>query len=81
MMVVLLDDLQVILGMEFIHTTKLVSISFLNFLFLVGGDDPCVVPVSREGTKDLQQISDLQLKKVVRKSKLTSVAKSKAKDT
>ncbi|CAL9086827.1 unnamed protein product [Musa textilis] len=40
----------------------------------MGGDDPCVVPVSRRGTKDPQQLSALQLKKGVRKGELTFVA-------
>ena len=74
MMAVLLEDFQVILGMEFMHTTKLVPMPFLNSLYLMGGDDPCVVPVSRGGIKDLQQIFTLQLKKGVRKGELTFVA-------
>ncbi|CAL9081172.1 unnamed protein product [Musa textilis] len=67
MMVVPLDDFQVILGMEFMYAAKLVPMLFLDFLCLMGGNDPCVVPVSQRGTKDPQQLSALQLKKGVRK--------------
>ncbi|KAJ8459552.1 hypothetical protein OPV22_032478 [Ensete ventricosum] len=62
--------------MEFMHAAKLVQMPFLNFLCLLGGDDPCVVPVSR-GTKDLQLISALQLKKGVQKGESTFVAAMK----
>ena len=67
MMAVPLDDFQVILGMKFMHAAKLVSMSFLNSLCMMGGDDPCVVPVSLRGTKEPQHISALQMKKGVRK--------------
>ena len=59
MMAVPLDDFQVILGMEFMHASKLVPMPFLNSLCMMGGDDPCVVPVSRRGTKEPQHISAL----------------------
>ena len=52
MMAVPLDDFQVILGIEFIHATKLVPMSFLNSLCVMGGDDPCVVPVSPRGARE-----------------------------
>ena len=52
MMMVPLDDFQVILGMEFMHTVKLMSMLFLNSLCMMGGDNPCVVPVFRRGTKE-----------------------------
>ena len=76
-MAVPLDDFQVILGMEFMHMTKLVPMSFLNSLCMMGGDDPCVVPVSRRGTREPQYILALQLKKGVRKGELTFVAAMK----
>ena len=57
MMSVPLEYFQVILGMEFMHTTKLVPMSFLNSLCMMGGDDPCVVLVSRRETREPQQIS------------------------
>ena len=41
---------------------------------MLGGDDLCVVPISRRGTREPQQISTLQLKKGVRKGELTFVA-------
>ena len=52
MMVVPLDDFQVILRMEFMHAAKLVPMPFLNSLCMMGGNDPCVVTVSRRGTKE-----------------------------
>ena len=76
-MAVPLDNFQVILGMEFMHAAKLVPMPFLNSLCMMGGDDPCVVPVSRRGTKEPQHISTLQLKKGVRKGELTFVAAMK----
>ena len=74
MMAMPLDDFQVILRMEFMHTAKLVPMLFLNPLCMMGGNDPYVVPVSRRGTKDPQQISTLQLKKGVHKDELIFVA-------
>ena len=65
MMAVPLDDFQVILGMEFMHATKLVPMSFLNSLYMMGGDNPCVVLISQRGTREPQKISVLQLKKGV----------------
>lgn len=52
MMVVSLDEFQVIHRMEFMHTIKLVLMSFLNSLCLMGGDDPYVISISRGGTKN-----------------------------
>ncbi|KAJ8459416.1 hypothetical protein OPV22_032342 [Ensete ventricosum] len=77
LIVVPLDDFQVMLRMEFMHAVKLVPMSFLNFLYLMEGDDPCVVPVSQGGTKDPQQISTFQLKKGVRKGESAFVAAMK----
>ena len=59
MMVVPLDNFKVILGMKFMHAAKLVTMPFLNSLRMMGGDEPCVVPVSRRGTREPQQISAL----------------------
>ncbi|CAL9120466.1 unnamed protein product, partial [Musa textilis] len=77
MMAVPLDDFQVILGMEFMHAAKLVPMPFLDSICLMGGDNPCVVSVTRRGTQDPQQLSALQLKKGVRKGELTFVAAMK----
>nr|CAD1839581.1 unnamed protein product [Ananas comosus var. bracteatus] len=68
-----LDDFQVILGMEFLQTARGVPMPFLDALYMMGDDSPCVVPVVRK-TTDARQISALQLKKGVKRGELTYVA-------
>lgn len=46
MMVVPLNNLQVILEMEFMHTVKFLPMSFLNSLCLMGGNNLYVVLIS-----------------------------------
>lgn len=62
-MVVSLDDFQMIIGIEFMHIAKRVSLSLLNSLYMMGANSPYVIPISRGETKDLQQLLTLQLKK------------------
>lgn len=54
MMAVSLNDFQMIIKIEFMYATKMVSMSFLNSLRLMGGDVPYVVSVFQGGTKDPQ---------------------------
>nr|XP_010933245.1 protein DDI1 homolog [Elaeis guineensis] len=45
-MAVPLDDFQVIFGMDFLQATRVVSMSFLDALCMIGDESPCVVPIA-----------------------------------
>ncbi|RVW46127.1 hypothetical protein CK203_076184 [Vitis vinifera] len=69
-----MDDFKMVLGMDFLQKVKAMPLPFLRSMVILEEEKPCMVPTVTKGTLKTSMLSAMQVKKGLKRKKVTYLA-------